>query len=431
MSGEIAIGLARPEDVASLPEIEREASSLFRGVPGLVLPPTILVETTSHEELAEAQQEGRLFVARAQDGGVVGFALVDFVGGVPHLEEMDVRPAYGHQGIGRRLLAAVREWARAHGHAAITLTTFRDVPWNEPFYASAGFRGVAPGEQSPELEQRIRDEARRGLDPATRVVMRLRVDADEGLPDARAGRPAFRAWSRSRVLFTTLAIGIVYALSQGGVVLAIGLASRFADPDFDLDAWTETAASDGFALALATFAAAATCIPLVFVLVAARVHDAAAFLGLRGCPVRSVLAACAGMVLLLGAFELLSFALGRPLVHPFMQEALATARSPALLFFALVVVAPLAEEILFRGFLLEALRSSGSSAGLAAGLSSLVFAIIHTQYDLYDAATIFAIGLALASARIRTGSLVPPIAMHALVNAVACVVVSVFGQTSA
>jgi len=130
------------------------------------------------EDLEAAQQDGRLWVARTPGGTPIGFALVEFLDGLPHLEEMDVHPSFGRRGVGTRLLAAVRAWARAQGHAAVTLTTFRDVPWNAPFYASAGFRALAPRELSPALRERVRDEAARGLDPATRVVMILDLRND-------------------------------------------------------------------------------------------------------------------------------------------------------------------------------------------------------------------------------------------------------------
>jgi GNAT superfamily N-acetyltransferase len=111
-------------------------------------------------------------VARAPDGRAVGFAQLEMVGGQPHLEEMDVHPAHARRGLGGRLVETVKEWARDAGHTALTLTTFRDVPWNAPFYARCGFRILAPHEIPPALRAVVEEEAGRGLDPATRVVMR-------------------------------------------------------------------------------------------------------------------------------------------------------------------------------------------------------------------------------------------------------------------
>ncbi len=153
-----------------LAEIEDAAATLFadRG-----LPASVLEDRTSLEEFVAAQRAGHLWVARDAGGSVVGFALVDLVDGKPHLEEMDVHPAAARCGIGRALVLAVSAWARAAGHAAVTLTTFSQFPWNEPFYASCGFRSLAVHELSLALRLVVEEEATRGLDPATRVVMRL------------------------------------------------------------------------------------------------------------------------------------------------------------------------------------------------------------------------------------------------------------------
>jgi len=63
-------------------------------------------------------------------------------------------------------------WAARNGYGAVTLTTFRDVPWNLPFYARLGFDVVAPDEVSASLRAIVEDETRRGLDPSRRVVMK-------------------------------------------------------------------------------------------------------------------------------------------------------------------------------------------------------------------------------------------------------------------
>ena len=69
-----------------------------------------------------------------------GFACVDVVDGVAHLWQLSVHPASGRQGIGRTLVEAACDWASSNGYPAVTLTTFRDVPWNAPFYSRHGFQ---------------------------------------------------------------------------------------------------------------------------------------------------------------------------------------------------------------------------------------------------------------------------------------------------
>lgn len=162
------ITAARPNDLPLLPAIELAAAKLLAGH----APDAVLNETTSQEELKGAQRHGRLWVALA-DGVPVGFAHVEVLEPtVAHLEEIDVHPAHGRRGLGRRLVMAVCAWAADHGYRSVTLTTFRDVPWNMPFYARLGFEVIPSEELSPALRSVVQDETRRGLDPTRRVAMR-------------------------------------------------------------------------------------------------------------------------------------------------------------------------------------------------------------------------------------------------------------------
>ena len=165
----VRIEPAQAGDLSKLAEVERAANRLFveRGVTGVTTE-----DVTSLAELLEAHEAGLLWVARRAGGEPIGFALLCFADGQPHVEEIDVDPAYGRRGIGRALLQTTLSWARVAGHRAVTLTTFRDIPWNAPFYASAGFRSVAAHEIGPELAAIVRDETARGLDPSQRVTMR-------------------------------------------------------------------------------------------------------------------------------------------------------------------------------------------------------------------------------------------------------------------
>ena len=166
------IRLARPEEVASLPAIELAAAQLFAGT-DLGLDDTALEDTAPVESLAAAQRAGMLWVAIAPSGEPVGFAYGRMLGGEPHLAELDVHPDHGRRGLGAKLVRALIEWARAHGAAGVTLSTFRDVEWNAPFYARLGFRALAPGELDDVHRELIAIEARKGLSVERRVVMRL------------------------------------------------------------------------------------------------------------------------------------------------------------------------------------------------------------------------------------------------------------------
>lgn len=59
--------------------------------------------------------------------------------GTAHLQQLAVDPAHGRRGLGSALVDACCEQARQRGYGQLTLTTFRDVPYNAPWYARLGF----------------------------------------------------------------------------------------------------------------------------------------------------------------------------------------------------------------------------------------------------------------------------------------------------
>lgn len=165
------ITAARPGDLALLPSIELAAAKLLEGH----APTSVLAETTSHEVLERVQRLGQLWVAL--DGEVpVGFAHVEiFEPRSAHLDEIDVHPGHGRRGLGTNLVEAVCAWAASKGYESVTLSTFRDVPWNRPFYARLGFEIIPTEALTPALRAVVEDETRRGLDSGSRVVMRRLV----------------------------------------------------------------------------------------------------------------------------------------------------------------------------------------------------------------------------------------------------------------
>jgi GNAT superfamily N-acetyltransferase len=124
--------------------------------------------------LAAGAEDGRAWVAVDEADVVVGFAIAKVVGGEGHLDELAVLPAFGRRGVGRALVDAVVRWTTAVGMDAVTLSTFRDVPFNAPFYERLGFHALDV--LTPELQGVVDEETAFGLDPSLRVVMRRTID---------------------------------------------------------------------------------------------------------------------------------------------------------------------------------------------------------------------------------------------------------------
>lgn len=157
---------ARPDEFALLPAIERAAAGRFRQTAFAAMADAPLAA----EGLDPAHD--RVWVAVTPDGTPVGFALVHPIDDAAHLHELDVHPHHARRGLGRRLIDAVARWAVGEGLRAITLTTFRAIPWNGPYYARLGFRPLSEDELSPGLRAVKREEMAAGLADADRCCMR-------------------------------------------------------------------------------------------------------------------------------------------------------------------------------------------------------------------------------------------------------------------
>jgi GNAT superfamily N-acetyltransferase len=156
-------------DIHILPKIERAAGSRFAPY-GLV--ELFAAVHTAVEQLEDRQARGQLWVAADRENRPVGFAAASILDGCGHLDELDVLPRHGRNGLGTRLLDQVCVWAWRQACPGVTLSTMRDVPWNAPFYRSRGFHDV-PAESLTEGLVRLQQaEATAGLPVERRVIMR-------------------------------------------------------------------------------------------------------------------------------------------------------------------------------------------------------------------------------------------------------------------
>jgi GNAT superfamily N-acetyltransferase len=169
-----SIRVARPEEVPRLTQIEALAGTIFSGL-GLI--DEALDVSFPLDDLARLVGEGQVWVACTANDVAVGMVIASARDGVAYVEEMDVLPEHGGRGLGARLLARVCAWAQAHGHGAVTLSTFRDVRWNGPFYRKHGFRDLQPAQWTPGMHAIREKEARHGLRVDARVFMRRELDA--------------------------------------------------------------------------------------------------------------------------------------------------------------------------------------------------------------------------------------------------------------
>jgi membrane protease YdiL (CAAX protease family) len=226
-------------------------------------------------------------------------------------------------------------------------------------------------------------------------------------------------------LWATIAWGVVIAIFftiVQSVVTIVGIAAGDPLPDDVSEEQIVEAASSGTIIALATVATAILGTALIAGIVklkrGAVLGD---YLALRPVPIRSLLMWLAILVVYVAIADTLTSFIDRDVVPEFMRDAYASANPMWLLWIALVVGAPLFEETFFRGFLFKGLASSRLGVTGAIVITAAAWALIHLQYEAYEMAVIFVMGLLLGLARARTGSLFVPLAAHGLANLIATV----------
>ncbi len=162
------IRAALVEELPLLSHLERSATGRFRDTPYAFLVDT---DPLPLEFVRQRSQAGHVWVAVDRRGVVVGCAIAREVDDTLYLEEIDVAPAQGRRGIGTALVKMVCAAATQQGYAIVSLSTFRDIPWNAPFYSKLGFCPLGEADLSTGFQEIRRNEVTAGFPISDRVIM--------------------------------------------------------------------------------------------------------------------------------------------------------------------------------------------------------------------------------------------------------------------
>jgi membrane protease YdiL (CAAX protease family) len=217
-------------------------------------------------------------------------------------------------------------------------------------------------------------------------------------------------WGR----WATLGLGLVAMLGgQAAALVALtwwfgrGIAQM---PDFS---------GDGVAVSIVIFVSIPVQLVLLYLMVQRPGSSAADYLGLKWPSRSELLFGFAATVALIIAGNALSWLLGKFIVTSFQLDIYRTAAAAGwlpLLWLAVVVVTPVGEESLFRGFLFRGWLQSPRDAWPVIAITALLWAVVHVQYDWYIITQVFCFGLLLGWLRWATGSTILTMLMHALIN---------------
>ena len=186
--------------------------------------------------------------------------------------------------------------------------------------------------------------------------------------------PPVTPWGPWATLGLGLLVAAAFVVVQVAVALIFLMVRFGSSPSADASAMAAAAETNGLLLALSTLATCVVCTGLLVVFARMR-HPAPLreYLRLQGVAGATLLRWIGAMVLAAACWDLLTWLLARPVVPDFMRATYTTAGSQVVFWLALVVAAPLFEELFFRGFLLTGLRRSRLGASGAVLVTALLW----------------------------------------------------------
>ncbi|KCZ89477.1 GNAT family N-acetyltransferase [Hyphomonas johnsonii] len=161
-----------PEEIPALIAIDLAAGELFNDT-GLI-DEDALDDHVPPDVFAQAIETRHLITVRDGKGQPVGFALTSNRGGTLYLDQISVHPDHGRQGLGAALIERVVDEAKARKLRQITLSTFRELAWNGPFYHRLGFREI-PREKLADWMLDLEKAQAASLDISQRCFMARRT----------------------------------------------------------------------------------------------------------------------------------------------------------------------------------------------------------------------------------------------------------------
>lgn len=218
--------------------------------------------------------------------------------------------------------------------------------------------------------------------------------------------------------FTAIVLATYFGM-QVAIAILYAIFQLAQNPNIEREAFTKSLSINGFLLSLSVIGSAPICTALTIWFAKLRKNiNLKIYLGFRQATIKDYFLWLIFLALYIaitaGITNLLKIS-----PPPFVTEIVKTAYFPPALYLAIVVIAPIFEEVLFRGFLFEGIRRSRLGSIGSILITSLLWTIIHTQYDLYFMGVLFALGILLGMARLKTGSAYLTILLHSVNNLLA------------
>ena len=235
-----------------------------------------------------------------------------------------------------------------------------------------------------------------------------------------------KRWGFWATLGFSVIIVILYSIAQGFAMGVVAGIQSGGDPGIDKEALIESITHNGFYLSVGIIVSAwIGSLVIVGIILLRKGFSLKEYLALKNIPLKVYAHWLAIGLLFLFSWGVVNMLVEQP-ASAWMEETYQTAEYLPLFWVAIVVAAPLIEELFFRGFLFEGLRDSWMGSTGAVLVTSIAWAAIHVQYEIFYIVMIGTFGVLLGVAKIKTRSLYIPIVMHSFNNLLAMAVTSFY-----
>lgn len=260
-------------------------------------------------------------------------------------------------------------------------------------------------------------ETNHGLEPASVIPVAQEISRD--FPHV------LKPWGFWATMGWSLLIGLMEIVGGMAVLVVLLIWASVNKPDLNMIVYIETISESGWFFSLSYIVASLVGCGFIFLPVVIRRYPISKYLALRLPSGRQLAFWSLAMIIFIIMSDGITWLSERPIVSPFMINIYKTAGLLPILLFTLIVAAPVAEELLFRGFMYTGLTGSPVGNVGAIVIPSLIWAALHLQYDWYGILTIFLMGLLLGVCRWLTKSTITTMVLHAIASLVATLEVMV------
>jgi uncharacterized protein len=243
-----------------------------------------------------------------------------------------------------------------------------------------------------------------------------------------ASRKESKVWGFWPTIGFSAVIFLVFFFVQTLIAFIFGLAYAMDSMPTDPEAIAEMAealTTNGLLLSLATIFSGIAGVAAILAFIKLKKNtDIKEYLGLNSLSVRAVI-----LMILISCLLLVVFAAASSLINPeadsqFTLEAYKSSVWPVLFWIAVVIFAPLFEELFFRGFLFTGLINSSLGPAGTIAITSVLWTILHIQYDIFGMATILVLGIIFGTIRYVTKSIWSTLILHATWNLLQLIMLS-------